>query len=199
MLNPKDFNDILKIKGQVRGVVFQTDAKYVLGKKGEAGLKKLESAIKQINPSISYGQEIQATGWYPLGWRVLSLLVIQDVFNWGTKEVLEMGSAAPKYSFIVKSLLRYFVSLEKTFTESAKYWQEHYSIGALEASDIDVEGKRLVLWLKDFKVHPILCDYFRGYFKTIALLTVRTKKMTIKETKCVFKGGPYHEFVIEWE
>jgi len=199
MLNKEEIKELMKIKGQVRGVVFQTDANYVLAKKGEAGFKKLEMAIKETGQPISYGKKVKATSWYPLAWRVLSLLTIREIFNWGDKEIIEMGYTAPKYSFIVKALLRYFVSLEKTFSESAKYWQEHYSIGKLEAPQIDVKGKHLVLQLKDFKVHPILCDYFKGYFKAVALLTVRTKKMTIRETKCVFKGDPYHEFVIDWE
>jgi len=199
MLTKDEINKILKVEGRARGVVFQTDAKYILGKKGQAGLKKVEAAIEEIGQPISYGKEIRATGWYPLSWRVISLLVIKGTFGWGEKEIFEMGYAAPKYSFVVRALLRYFVSLDKTFNESAKYWKEHYSVGQLEAPEVNVEEKRLVLQLKDFRVHPILCQYFRGYFKSVALLTVKTDKMTIKETKCVFRGDPYHEFVIEWE
>ncbi len=199
MLTKNEIDKILKVKGQARGVVFQTDAQYILEKKGQAGLKKVEAAIKKTGQPISYGKEIRATGWYPLSWRAISLLIIKETFGWGEKEILEMGYAAPKHSFIVRALLRYFVSLDKTFNESAKYWREHYSIGQLEAPEVNVDTKRLVLRLKDFKVHPILCQYFRGYFKSVALLAVKTDKMTIKETKCVFRGDPYHEFVIEWE
>ena len=199
----KQFKDqigeILKIEGQVRGAVFQTDAKYILEKKGEEGLKTLESVIKETGQPISYGKDIKATAWYPLSWRVLSLLTIKEVFDWNDQEIVKMGLAAPKYSFIVKTLLRYFVSLEKTFSESAKYWEEHYSIGKLEAPEIDLEKKRLVLHLKDFKVHPTLCIYLTGYFKAVAQLVVRTENMSIKESKCMFKGNPYHEMVITWE
>lgn len=189
----------MKIKGKVRGVVFQTDGRYVLETKGEKGMKTLEAAIKKTGQPIKYGKELKATSWYPLSWRILSLLVIQRTFNWGEKEMFAMGQAAPKYSFIVKMLLRYFVSLEKTFKESAKYWQEHYSVGKLEAPVIDIEGKRLVIHLKDFKMHPVFCMYSKGYFKAIAKLVVRTEKMTIKETECMFKGDDYHEFIIEWQ
>jgi len=76
---------------------------------------------------------------------------------------------------------------------------KHYTISKLEAPEINVKEKRLVLRLVDFKIHPILCVYFRGYFKSIASLVVKTDKMTIKETKCPFSGDAYHEFVIEWE
>lgn len=199
MLTNDEIAKIMEVKGQARGVVFQTDARYILEKRGEAGLKKLEEAIKKTSQPISYGKEISATGWYPLGWRVISLLVIKEAFNWSEKEIFEMGYAAPKHSFIVRALLRYFVSLKKTFTESSKYWKEHYSVGELEAPEINIEKKHLVLRLKNFKIHPILCDYFKGYFKTVALLAVKTQKMNIKETKCAFRGDAYHEFVIDWE
>lgn len=195
----EEIKKILEIVGKVRGAVFQTDAGYILEKKGKEGLEMLKEGIKKTGQPISYGKEVKATNWYPLSWRILSLLTIQKVFNWGEKEIFEMGTQAPKYSFIVKALLRYFVSIEKTFTESAKYWKEHYSVGELEALEIDIKGKHLVLHLKNFKVHPVLCSYLKGYFRTIARLAVKTKKMTIKETKCMFKGDSYHEFIIDWE
>jgi len=198
-LNKEEIKKILEIAGKARGAVFQTDARYVLEKKGKKGLEILKEEIKKTGQPISYDEKISATSWYPLSWRVLSLLTIQRIFNWGEKEIFEMGTQAPKYSFIVKALLKYFVSLEKTFTESAKYWEEHYSVGKLGASEIDIKGKHLVLCLKDFKTHPILCPYFKGYFKAVAQFSVKTEKMTIKETKCMFRGDPYHEFVIDWE
>jgi len=199
MLDKNTIEEILKIKGEVRGAVFQTDASYVLRKEGEAGLEKFKVAIAQTGQPIKYGKEIKATGWYPLSWRVISLMVIKDVFNWDDQEITKMGFSAPKHSFIVKTLLRYFVSLEKTFTESSKYWREHYSIGELHAPEIDIKGKRLVIQLKDFKVHPILCTYFTGYFKAITGLVVRSEDMNIIEDKCSFKGDSYHQFTISWK
>jgi len=199
MLDKNTIEEILKIKGEVRGAVFQTDASYILEKEGEAGLEKLKAAIAKTGQPIKYDKEVKATGWYPLGWRVISLMTIKDVFGWDDQEIIKMGFSAPKHSFVVKTLLRYFVSLEKTFEESSKYWREHYSVGELHAPEIDIKGKRLVIQLKDFKVHPILCAYFRGYFKAIAGLVVRSESMNIIEDKCSFKGDPYHQFIISWK
>jgi len=199
MLNKNIIEEISKIKGETRGAVFHTDVQYILDKKGEKGLEELRKKLKDLGQGDIYSKEINSTGWYPLWWRVLSLLIIQDTFNWDEKEIFNMGISAPKHSFIVKTLLRYFISIEKTFKESAKYWEKHYTISKLEAPEINVKEKRLVLRLVDFKIHPILCVYFRGYFKSIAGLVVKTDKMTIKETKCPFSGDAYHEFVIEWE
>ncbi len=200
MLNKKEIEDVLKLKGDVRGAVFKTDARYVLEKKGEEELKKIETRIfKETGEPVKYGKEVISTNWYPLSWRILSLLFIKDTFKWDDEEIFKMGLTAPKYSFIVKTLLSYFVSLEKTFAESTKYWREHYSTGELFSPTIDVKGKLLVIQLKDFESHPILCPYFKGFFKSIANLSVRTKKMNIEEDKCVFRGDEYHQFVITWE
>lgn len=199
LLSINEISNLMKIKGRARGVVFQTDAHYVLSKKGKVGLKKLEEAIKKTDQPISYGQEVKAIHWYPLSWRVLSLITISRLFNWGEEEIIDMGEKAPKYSFIVKTLLKYFVSLEKTFSESSQYWQKHYSVGQLTTPEISLKDKRLVLCLSDFKIHPILCGYFKGYFKSLAQLVIRTPRMDIQETKCMFQGDPCHEYVINWE
>lgn len=204
MINENTIKEISKIKGETRGTVFYTDARYVLNKKGEAGLKELRKKLKEYLDEDIYDKGIKSTGWYPLWWRVLSLLLIKDVFNWGEEEIFEMGFSAPKHSFIVKTVLRYFISIEKTFQESRKYWEKHYSVGRLETPEINVEKKHLTIHLIDFKVHPILCIYLKGYFKAIAVLVVKSEKMRIKETKCVFDNDysdkeNYHEFIINWE
>ncbi len=165
MLDEKTIEQIKKIQGQVRGVVFCTDKKYILDTKGQEGLAKIDAKFKKITGSSVYQDKIDATGWYPLSWRVLSLLIIQETFTWGEKEIADMGMAAPKNSFVVKVLLRYFVSMEKSFAESAKYWQKHYSIGKLKATEINTKEKKVILQLTDFKGHPYLCSYLRGYFK----------------------------------
>ncbi len=197
MLENKEIKEILKIKGMVRGVVFQSDAQYVLKKEGEAGLKKLEAAIAKTGQLIRY-KEVKAVSWYPLSWRVLSLLFIQDTFSWDKQEMFKMGLTAPKFSFLVRTLLKYFISVKKTFKESEKYWEEHYSTGTLETFKFDLKNKYLILRLKNFKIHPLLCSYLRGYFQTITAFVIKASKMTSEETKCMFRGDPYHEFVIKW-
>ncbi len=199
MLDKKEVEQILKIEGKTRGVVFQTDAEYVKYKEGKEGLAKLKKAAQKLPQPLPYGKEVRATAWYPLGWRVLSLLLIKDLFSWDDQDIFEMGMLAPKYSFVVKTLLRYFVSIEKTFVESAKYWQEHYSRGNLSAPEIDSENGRLVIRISDFKVHPILCLYFKGYFKTVAQLVVRSDNISVRESKCAFKEEDFCEYIIEWD
>lgn len=197
MITQEEVKKILSIKGQVRGVTFKTDAQYVLSKEGELGLQKLKLAIKKTGVDIDY-EKIKNIDWYPLGWRILSLLIIKDCFTWGDKELYNMGHSAPSNSFIVKILLRYFISFEKTSREACKYWGKHYTIGKLETPKFDEEKKEVIYQLKDFKINPVMCPYLMGYFMAIAELTNKSKDIAIKENQCSFKGDLYHEFIINW-
>jgi len=194
----EEIKKIMEVEGKVRGVVFQTDAEYVRLKKGEEGLKTLEKKTKEFGYPIDYDQ-VKTMEWYPVGLRVISLLAAKEAFNWGEKEIWDMGNSAPKYSFIVKMLMKYFLSARRSFQESPKYWIKHYNIGKLEAQEFNEKEKYLILRLHNFKIHPILCTYYLGYYLRIAQYVIRSEKITIEETKCMFKGDPYHEFKIKWE
>jgi hypothetical protein len=200
MLDKKEIENLMKIKGKIRGVVFQTDGRYILEKMGEEGLEKLEKRAKELNLTIDY-RGAKTMEWYPVGLRAISLLLIKDVFGWGDKEIREIGKTAPKISFIVKFLFKLFLSPKKLAEEVPQYWKEHYrNIGELEAIKVDEEKKEIVLHLRNFNVHPIFCTYLSGYFETVMALTRKSGKATCQETKCVFKDNtPYHEFLLTWE
>ncbi|MDA3803074.1 MAG: hypothetical protein PF488_04275 [Patescibacteria group bacterium] len=139
MIEKKELKKLLKIKGVVRGSVLKTDLQYVLDKKGEEGIKKIKREIKKIVPDFDYN-EVKNTDWYPIGWRALSLLIIIETFNWDEEEVFRMGQAAPKNSFIAKTILRFFVSLKKTVEEIPKYWRKHYSVGKMVNKKVDIKN-----------------------------------------------------------
>ena len=189
---------LMEIPGKVKGVVLQTDAEYVRQKKGEKGLLIVEEELKKLNCPIKY-EKIKATTWYPIGLRPVSLLVIKKVFNWNDKEIADMGNAAPKYSFVVKSLIKYFLTFERSYKESPKYWEKHYLIGKLETGDYDLKKKYYTIRVKDFKIHPILCTYLSGYFIRMGQLMLKGKNFKVKEIKCPFKGDSFHEYKVSWE
>ncbi|MCD4705727.1 hypothetical protein K8R61_01460, partial [bacterium] len=194
----KELKKLLKIKGMVRGSVLKTDLKYVLDKKGEEGIKKIKKEIKKILPAFNY-DEIKNTNWYPVGWRALSLLIIIKTFNWSEEEIFKMGQAAPKNSFIARTILRFFVSLKKTVEEIPKYWRKHYSVGKMVNKKIDIKNKIIITCLKDFNIHPCLFNYFRGYFHTITELATRSNDVTIEETEVSSKENSYRKFTIRWK
>ena len=196
----EEIKKLMEIEGGVRGGVFKTDALYVLSKEGENGIKKVEKLAQEIGCPINYNQ-FKTMEWYPLGLRAISLILIKKVFDWDDKEISKMGNEAPKYSFITRMLLKYFLSAERSFIESPKYWKKHYSAGRLEPFEFNEKEKYIILRLHDFKVHSILCNYFfeNGYFLRIAQYGIKSDEISSHETKCVFRGDPYHECVIRWK
>ncbi len=199
MLAKKDIEEIIKIKGTARGVELKTDAKYVEFKEGKRSLQKLEKKVKDIDPSIKIASELNSIDVVPLGWRVVNLLVIKKVLGWNDKNLFDMGKAAPKNSFVVKILLKHFVSATKTFQEINKYWRKHYSIGSLETINLSLKKKEIFFRLRNFKIHPIFCTYIKGYISGIADLALRPESSTIKETRCMHRGDDCHEFYITWK
>ena len=198
-LTKQEAEKLLATPGKVRGVVFQTDAEYVRNRKGEEGVVAMEKELERLGCPINY-KNIKVISWYPLGLRVVSLLVIKNIFNLQDEDVEEMGNLAPKYSLIVKLLMKYFLTIDMTYKESPKYWEKHYTVGNLEAPGYSLKEKYFIVRLRDFKVHPILCAYFKGYFKRISQFLLKdAKNFKTQEPKCQFLGDPYHEIVITWE
>lgn len=193
----EEIQRLTNIPGKVRGQVFVTDLAYVKEKKGEEGASLLKKKIDEWGIPIDY-EKVKIAEWYPVGLRVVSLLAIKEAFDWGDEEIKDLGNCAPKYSFIVKILMKYFLSIERTFRESPKYWTKHYNVGELENYEIDEKEKYIILRLKNFKIHPILCVYYLGYYLRIAQYVVENEKITIEETKCMFKGDDCHEYFIRW-
>lgn len=193
MITKKEIKDIMKLKGSVRGVTLKTDIEYVLGKKGEEGLKKLQREILKTGQKIEY-KKIKNMQWYPVGWRIISLLVIKEIFNWDDKDIIEMGHSAPKNSFIVKIILRYFVSLEKTFKEASKYWKKHYSVGEAISEEINLKKGYIKLKITNLKSPPILYTFLRGYFTAIAELMLKSENFETTEEK----HQSFHRIIIKW-
>ena len=184
-------------KGYVRATTIQTHFNYIREKKGEEGVKKVQEKLKELGSYID-PQKLDPLAWIPLAPVDFVIAVAKDVFNWTDEVIFDMGNSAPKYSFIVKILMKTFLSIEKTFQESPKYWRKHYTSGELTACKINKKEKYLVLRLKH-PCHPLLCIFYKGYFLRIAQYVVESKEITIKETKCMSEGAPYHEFVISWK
>ncbi len=197
MLTKEVANKIMKIEGKVRGVGFQTDAIYIRKKKGEVGLNEVKNQLKNLGYPIKY-EEIKALEWHSEGLRIFSLLVVKDLFNWNTKDFKAMGDTAPIYSFLVKLMMKFFIALKMTFSNAPKYWRMHHSEGKLEIGEVNIERKYAIIYLKDFKTHPIYCNYLEGYFRRLVQFSLPKEKVEAKEIKCAFKGNPYHEYRIYW-
>ena len=199
-IEKEDVKKLMETKGRARGVVLKTDAEYVLVEKGGEGLKKVEKELGKLGHPLNYGK-VKNMEFYPVGLRVLSLLVIKKVFNFDDEKIKDMGLMATKKSLIIKLFVRYFLSIKRVFfKEAPRIWQKHWNIGELVPLELDEEKKRALLQLKNFDLHPLYCSaYLRGYFTGILQMLVKTSEITCQETKCSFRGDEYHEYLLKWK
>ncbi len=197
MIQKIEIENLMQIKGNVRGGVIQANVVFIRGKTGEEGLKAIENKMAEFGYPFEFNK-IKIGEWYPEALSVSIILVAKDLFNWTEKDIFEMGNSAPKYSFISKVVMRYFLSLERIIKEIPNYWKNHFDFGELESYKFSEEEKYLILHEKGYKFHPLLCIYHSGYFLRIAQFAIKSKEITVEETKCMFKEYPYHEYIIKW-
>ena len=198
MVSRVDADRLLKVKGRVRGAVFETDADYIRDKYGSAGLEKLTRAMRDLKCEIAY-DGISAMEWRSVGSRALSLRVMKDVFNWTDDGIRAMGDAAPKYSFIVKLFMKFFVSPAVAFSHAPEYWTKHYDVGRLDAVKLCEEERYAIVRLHDFESDPAYCRYLEGYFGRLFKYMFPRSRIVIEEAACMFEGGAVHEFRVHWD
>ncbi|OGZ33849.1 MAG: hypothetical protein A2Y98_02105 [Candidatus Portnoybacteria bacterium RBG_19FT_COMBO_36_7] len=197
IISQSEIDELISKPGKVKGAVFNTTEDYIRLRYGNKGIKLLENEMANLGHPLNF-EKINNLDWYPIGLRVLSFIALKKAFSWGDKELIDMGIASPKVSFLIKLILRYFISIETTFKEAPRYWKNHYTpeTGRLETIEFNKKEKFVKLRIYDFKVHPLFCVFYLGYFKGIAQFG--GVNIAIQETKCMFKGDPYHEFIGRW-
>lgn len=192
--------ELLMIKpGNVKGEVFRTHAIYINYREGEEGLKRVEEKTKELGFPVVF-LEIKPGKWYKEALSVLVILTAKDVFNWTEKDIYEMGSFAPKHSFIVKIFVKHFLSVKDIFIRAEQYWQKHYDFGFFEKVEFNEDKKYIIVAVKEYAFHPVVYDtYFRGYFTAIAKLSVKSNNIKTELIKNISDGDNYNEYKISWE
>jgi len=191
----------MSVLGKIKGASFKGEMEYILEKKGREGLKILEKETEKLGYLIEH-EKIKETEWYPVGLRIVSFAAMINVFDWGEKELAEIAESSPKVSFIIRFFMKHFISPPKIFRVAVpKMWERHFNIGSLETADFQMTKKDgyAVIRLKNFKLHPVYCFFFGHYLiGTFKLTDQRFKEIAFEETKCMFKGDDYHEYLIKW-
>ncbi len=188
--------EIKKIDGSVRGVALKTDEFFVMKSGGEEALTRVESFIKELGFDIKY-EEIDKMAFYPLSWRIASLLAVSREFNFDKKGIAALGEMAPKSSFLIKFFVKHFMSVERTLAKVSQIWEKHYTVGRMEAVLVDEEKKEAVFRLHDMTTHPIMCDYLTGYLAAVVTMVIGEKAVA-EERVCPERGGDFHEYYITW-
>lgn len=189
--------DLMKIEGKTRGATLKTDAEYILKKGGQGYLRKIEEAFERFNFPFKYG-EVNPMAFYPIGLRILSLLIIKEALDLKKDKIREIGEVASKTSLIMKFFMQYFLSLKKTFSLAPQIWKKYYSVGDLRPIELNEEKRFMILRLENFNVHPILCSYLEGFLTTLLKMIVKSPNCHCEEEKCFFRGGENHEYLFKW-
>jgi len=194
MLTQKEADKLMKIKGESRGVNIKIDLDYFLEQAGEKTLKRLENKIAELGYPLKR-KNIQLMDFYPIGLETIIIICIKDILHLDENGLEKMGESVVKFSIFIKILMKYFGSLEMIAKEIPNTWKEHYTIGSLKMEEFD--DNHAVLIQENFKIHPVYCFIHKGYFKKVAQMVQKTE-INSEETKCVFKGNKYSEFLLTW-
>jgi len=197
-LKKEEVDKMMKLKGNVIGVILQGHFDYIRDLKGENGVKAVEARLKELGYPLK-AENIINVKWYPESIACLITLVSVEVFGWDRKDVFEMAYQAPRYSFVVKLLMQHFLQIEKNFRMAPTYWHKHFDFSEMETAGFSEKEKYGIIMIKDFhKYHPLICVYHQGYFTRITELMLGSKEVKVNHTRCLFKGDPYEEFKITW-
>lgn len=190
--------NLLRMEGEVRGMSLKDDEAYVKAKEGEGGLRKVEEVLEKLGCPIKY-DAIKTLGFYPIGWRAISLLAIRETFGWGDEEFRTLGSLAPGNSLIVRIYTKFFHSIELVVSKAPQMWGEYFTRGKFTVPDYSEEKKYAITEIRDLDLHPIFCRLLEGYLTTIIKMVVKPKEIECRETTCTFKGQDRHRFEFRWK
>ena len=137
VISKKEFDELMKLKGEIRGAAIKEVAEFILKEEGEEGLKKLEDVITKAGYLLKY-RDIKTMEFYPLGLEAAILVVTERIFNYDEKKFQELGEFAPKTSVIlIRIFLKYFVSLKKVMKVAPTIWKRHYAVGNLKVIELN--------------------------------------------------------------
>jgi len=186
----------MNIKGKTRGMAIKDDFEYVLIKKGQEGVERIEEELKRLGYPFKY-QNIKAMKLYPSGLEPLIMLVCQKMLQYTEEDFKELGRISARMPLVIRVFVKYLGSLEMIVNGASSIWQRYYSQGDFEVTEVNEEKCFVVVRIKDFALHPLYCKGLEGYFEAMVKLVVK-KDTRCEETKCVHRGDKYHEFLIRW-
>lgn len=196
-LTKEEVQRILKIKGNVSGMIFNAFHQYVLEIKGKEGVASIESRLKELGFPLDF-RKYSSFRMYPESNACLICLAILEYFDWDEEKAFDIGYEAPLYSLFTKVLMKY-VSVERLIIEGPKHWKRYYDIAEIRCTEYDLKNGIAVMRLDGFKkFHPVVYNYIKGYLTKLIEIATKTKKVTTTQTKSLYNNDAYDEFKICW-
>ncbi len=197
IISKEKLEEIKKTKGEVTGDCLKNDLNFVLEKEGKEALEKIEEIMKGLGYPIEH-KNIKLKDIYPAAVPVVLIVVIQKFFNYNDTQLEEMGKVESKISSsIIRLFMKFFISLDVAAKNAQRMWREHYKFGKLSIPEYNRKEKYAILRVEDFKTHIFICRVLKGYFSGVLEMIVG-EKVTSEETKCIYRGDEYHEFLFKW-
>lgn len=196
-LTKVEFEKWLAIEGEVRGMAIKSHLEFILKENGPSSLELLEKRILELGYSLEL-KKMESLAFYPLGLEMAILLLIKELFGFEDRKFVEIGDFSSKYSLIIKFFMKYFVSLKTTAKQAPNIWKRYYTVGDFSVSELEEKQKRVVLRLENMKLHPLHCLHLQGYCAGVIKMIVKSP-VRCEETKCVFRGDQYHQFLLTWQ
>ncbi len=195
-ITKEEIEKLMQIKGECRGAVLKTDADFILKEEGEEGLKRFEQKMEELGYPMDYRQ-MKAIDFFPLGLRGVQLLVLQKFFGFDREKFRQLGKFQTKTPLFIKIFMRFFVSIKTVNKKAPEMWRKHYTTGDLEIQELDSEKRSGFVALKNFALHPLVCQVLEGYFIGVGRMMVGNT-VVCEEIKCTFKGDDSHIFSFKW-
>ncbi|MDD5032905.1 MAG: hypothetical protein PHC85_02200 [Candidatus Pacebacteria bacterium] len=194
----KEIADLKKIAGEQRGNDAKFLVDYIKKKEGENGFARLKKELEKNGYALPDVDKIKNTEWIPASIPTIIMVSAAKFFRWEEEDVFEMGRKVLSFSPSIKLFFKYFLSPRKTFSLAEKAWKKIYSFSEIKLIKYDEKNKIIVMRVYNFKKHPITCVYLRGGISKFAEIATGLKKVKAEETKCMFKGDPYHEYTFKF-
>ncbi|MDD5433774.1 MAG: hypothetical protein PHE77_03950 [Candidatus Pacebacteria bacterium] len=191
----KEADRLMKIPGTQKGETIQSLAKYIEKHSGEDGLSKIKQALIDLGYPIDF-EAAHKMHEYPDARNALVVLLCKELLNYTDEDIFNMGYEMSKMSLIDQFFMKTFVSIDRMAKNAPAYWKKHLSVGEIETYEFNKKEKYFILRLSNYAFHPVVCLSIAGYF--LGLMHYVQPSATIKETKCIHRGDPYHEFKVSW-
>ncbi len=191
-------NNLESTSQKVRGEMIIDHINYIKKKEGSGGLEKLKQKLGDLNIQLNL-ENISAEEWISNDVSSKIIIVAHHMFYWSEEDVFEMGYSAPRFPIGIRVLVQTVMSSQKMFKEFPIYWKSIFNFGKLEPVEFNEELQQARLQIKEIKtIHPLLYQYMQGYLKGLGEFIFPGKIITLKQSKCVFNGDNYDEYIIHW-
>jgi hypothetical protein len=132
-----------------------------------------------------------------LKFHILFLAILHWEMGWTNEDIFELGQHGPKASLIFKAFPKYFFNFEKIIFKADDFWVKNFSTGRVEIKDFKPQKSYVIIVLKDFSAHPLLCYAMAGYMMSMMHLLTNYKNVKIDFDDS--NDSNNHQFKVSWD